>query len=376
MDKLVSIVLPSYNGSEYLSESIKSVIAQTYKNWELIIVDDCSTDNSLKIAQSYAMSDKRIRVIHNDINMKLPKSLNRGFDLSKGDLLTWTSDDNIFLPDAIGIMAEALEQENVYMVCADVDTINSDGDIIGHLIPYNEENMLIQDTVGACFMYKREVLEKVGKYDDRLFCVEDYDYWLRVLDEFKHIVRIPKTLYRYRVHDKSLTATKSKRVTEMRTHLFDRYLADIFEKFNNDNGKAQLASVYYDYVMTDTLTKEKRKLFWDAVPELRNEVNEFSENNKYILFGAGKYGQKAYDMIGKRVVCFIDNSPSKQGTKIDGLTIYSLEEAVRQYPDSKIIISVGGGKLHDVILQLLDAGINEYRTFQALVGNNITFKGE
>ena len=72
----VTIVLPTYNGSKYLRESIESVIDQTYKDWELVIVDDCSTDETLKIAGDYSERDGRIVVIHNRINKKLPASFN------------------------------------------------------------------------------------------------------------------------------------------------------------------------------------------------------------------------------------------------------------------------------------------------------------
>ena len=84
MEKLVSIVLPTYNGEKYLADSIESVISQTYKNWELIIINDCSTDKTLEIAQSYAAKDNRIKVYSNDENLKVPKSLNRGFSLANG----------------------------------------------------------------------------------------------------------------------------------------------------------------------------------------------------------------------------------------------------------------------------------------------------
>lgn len=77
--KLISIVLPTYNGSRFLRDSIESVVSQTYEHWELIIVNDCSTDNTLKIAKEYEERDSRIRVISNNINKKLPASLNIGF---------------------------------------------------------------------------------------------------------------------------------------------------------------------------------------------------------------------------------------------------------------------------------------------------------
>ena len=90
----VTIVLPCYNGAGFLAQSIDSVIAQTFTDWELIIVNDCSKDNSLEIMQRYAEKDNRIRIINNEHNLKLPGALNRGFQEAKGKYLTWTSHDN------------------------------------------------------------------------------------------------------------------------------------------------------------------------------------------------------------------------------------------------------------------------------------------
>ena len=87
MSELVRIILPVYNGEQYLRESIDSVIAQTYQNWELIIIDDCSSDASPSIAASYAERDSRIHYYRNEHNLKLPRSLNRGFSLAKGEYL-------------------------------------------------------------------------------------------------------------------------------------------------------------------------------------------------------------------------------------------------------------------------------------------------
>lgn len=107
---VVSIVMPVYNGEKYLKQSITSVINQTFKDWNLIIVDDCSTDSSPKIMNEYAKSDNRIQVIHNKVNSKIPASLNNGFEKASGRYYTWTSDDNIYEHDAIEKMVNYLDE--------------------------------------------------------------------------------------------------------------------------------------------------------------------------------------------------------------------------------------------------------------------------
>ena len=84
---------PVYNGANHIADSINSIINQTYQNWELIVVNDCSTDNTLEICSELSEKDSRIRVISNKKNLKLPNTLNAGFDAATGDYYTWTSDD-------------------------------------------------------------------------------------------------------------------------------------------------------------------------------------------------------------------------------------------------------------------------------------------
>lgn len=84
---VVSVVMPVYNGEKYLRQSIESVLNQTFKDWNLIIVDDCSTDSSTDIMNEYAKADGRIQVIHNKVNSKIPASLNNGFEKASGRYL-------------------------------------------------------------------------------------------------------------------------------------------------------------------------------------------------------------------------------------------------------------------------------------------------
>ena len=105
---LISIILPVYNGEKYLSQSISSCLNQTYTNLELIIVNDCSNDTTLAIANSYAEIDSRVIIVNNKENKKLPASLNIGHQIAKGDYITWTSDDNIYELNAMEILLEVL----------------------------------------------------------------------------------------------------------------------------------------------------------------------------------------------------------------------------------------------------------------------------
>lgn len=153
MDKLVSIVLPTFNGEEFLAQSIESVLKQSYKNLELIIVNDCSTDSTPRIIEEFAKKDSRIKIIHNTINQKLPRSLNIGFNAASGEYWTWTSDDNYYLENAIEEMVAYLEENpNKVLVCTDYTIIKHNGFKEEDFIASTKIADLISwDSIGACF---------------------------------------------------------------------------------------------------------------------------------------------------------------------------------------------------------------------------------
>lgn len=204
----VSIILPTYNGERNLADSISSCLSQTFKDFELIIVNDCSTDQTLHIANEFAAKDSRVKIVSNDANKKLPASLNIGFEQSKGDFLTWTSDDNFYKPDALAEMLGQIRKTDADLVYADYDVVDSDKNIIESKKLKGPENLFVYNYVGACFLYKRSVYERLGGYRIDLFCAEDYEYWLRIWSAGLKISHIKKSLYLYSDNPLSLTATK------------------------------------------------------------------------------------------------------------------------------------------------------------------------
>lgn len=242
MEELISIVLPVYNGEKYLRESIDSVLAQTYKNWELLIVDDCSTDSSAAIAKEYASKDRRIYYYRNENNLRLPRNLNKGFRLAKGDYLTWTSDDNKFKPTALEKMYDALKNnQNAQFVFASCRVINSEGEEIEYIMVDDKRKKQIvgHNVVGACFMYTRKAYEEVGEYNPDFTLVEDYDYWQRIYAKF-NAVAISDILYEYRWHDGALTST-------MKKDAFNKTLEKMLLKNRSLFGKIDTESNYYFY---------------------------------------------------------------------------------------------------------------------------------
>jgi glycosyltransferase involved in cell wall biosynthesis len=204
---LVSIILPTYNGAKYLPEAIESCLSQTYRHWELIVVDDSSTDRTPEILTKYAGRDPRIRPIRHQVNRKLPGALNTGHVTATGKYLTWTSDDNRFVPSAIEQLVGFLEQNpTIGLVYADAVFIDEHGHELRGFPAESPSKLAYYNAVGGCFMYRRSVYQATGGYDTELFLAEDYDYWLRVYRQFD-IARLPRVLYQFRQHDESLTST-------------------------------------------------------------------------------------------------------------------------------------------------------------------------
>jgi glycosyltransferase involved in cell wall biosynthesis len=215
-----------YNGSVGLAEAVESCLKQSYGNLELIIVDDASTDNTPKIISDYASKDSRVRTIRHDTNRRLPAALNSGFALARGELLTWTSHDNLYRPLAVETMANFLEgNPDVDVVYAGCTFIDIDGKILGRMKAPPPAELPYWNAIGACFLYRRSLHAILGDYDEKWFLVEDYEFWLRALDLFSFHA-MPDDLYLYRLHQNSLSRSQldTTRLTVVR--LLEQYLAE------------------------------------------------------------------------------------------------------------------------------------------------------
>lgn len=245
--KLISIILPVYNGENHIAESIESCLNQTYYNIELIIINDCSTDNTVKIVNSYAKKDNRVTIINNLENKKLPSCLNIGHRKAKGDLITWTSDDNIFAVNALEELAVHLFSSKSDIVYSNFNCIDDLGNKTHEVQLAGIESLLFRNCIGCCFLYKKEVFTRNNSYQESLFLVEDYDFWLRAIFHSRYF-HVNKTLYNYRKHDKSLTHQIGNNdeknriwkdnVKKMYIDFYQRLLVDDFfeiSKFASDN---------------------------------------------------------------------------------------------------------------------------------------------
>ena len=202
-------MLPTYNGVRYLAESIRSCLAQTHRNLELIVVDDGSRDSVRTHVAEF--TDPRLSVVRHPENRGLPHALNTGFQRVTGEYCSWTSDDNVYETDALERMLVFLQNhpsvDFVYAESYRSDESAADSQHQNREImrPRPPESLADDNYIGACFLYKRVVQQVVGEFNPMATLAEDYDYWVRVHQRFV-MQRLFAPLYTYRFHGASLTS--------------------------------------------------------------------------------------------------------------------------------------------------------------------------
>jgi glycosyltransferase involved in cell wall biosynthesis len=223
----VSVVLPIYNGARYLDAAIASVLAQDFSDFELICVDDGSSDATPAIIARHAAADPRVRHLTNSPNRGLPATLNRGFAEARGELHSWTSHDNLLRPTMLSTLVAALDaRPDADIAYAGYEVIDADGAPIRYVGPQPVERRWFGNPVGAAFLYRRAVTDSLGGYDETLFGAEDYDFWLRAARRFA-FVAVDADLYQYRRHGDSLTDVRAAEIKDKVAALITRELAAV-----------------------------------------------------------------------------------------------------------------------------------------------------
>ncbi len=207
---MVSILLPVFNGANYIEKAIESILTQSYRNLELIIIDDGSTDSTLEIITKIQERDPRIIFSSRD-NRGLIATLNEMIPLAKGEYIARMDADDISYPERIASQVKFLEQhQEVVCVGGCISIIDHKGRLLTDLdLPKEDEEiqkMLLEGVVSICqgtVMLRKAQLLQVGGYDPTMDAAEDLDLWLR-LGEVGKLANLPLPLLKYRYHTASL----------------------------------------------------------------------------------------------------------------------------------------------------------------------------
>ena len=218
--------MPVYNGGKYIKEAIQSVLGQTYKDFELLIIDDGSTDYSIEIAESFP--DERIKIIklnHNGI----VEALNKGLGYAQGEYVIRSDADDVSMPDRFQKLLEYMDGNKDVSVCGSwATTINENGENIGELKYSPVEDYDIRKYavfhnpfIHPSVIFRTEEVKRAGGYKNFTH-TEDYELWTRLLKKGKGY-NISEKLVKYRIHSKQITRSNN---TKMRVFgLFVRILA-------------------------------------------------------------------------------------------------------------------------------------------------------
>jgi len=210
MESSVSIITPSYNGGKFIGKTIESVVAQSFSNWELIIVDDCSTDNSVELIQSYISRDKRIHLIRHEVNSGAAVARNTALRATKGRYIAFLDVDDIWLPHKLTVQIDFMQRSGCTFCYSAYEQINEQGEVVGNIgVPSRVEyRELLKTCVIGCLTVVYDT-EYFGKIEMPLIRRrQDFGLWLKLLKKTDFAFGIEQTLAQYRVRSDSISANK------------------------------------------------------------------------------------------------------------------------------------------------------------------------
>lgn len=209
-ESLVSVVMPAYNAEKYIAEAIDSILKQTYKNLELIILDDASTDSTWDIIKQYASKDRRIVPIRNEKNLYIAANRNKGISLAKGSYIVWQDADDVSQPQRIHKLVKKMDSDKRIGICGSyIGLFNEKG--VQDVRTYPSSDFKIRSAIfkfspvaQPSAIVRKSCLDDVGTFDVNYPPAEDLELSFRIGLKYK-FANIPEVLILYRLHGESAT---------------------------------------------------------------------------------------------------------------------------------------------------------------------------
>lgn len=365
----VSIIIPVYNGSNYLQEAIDSALAQTYPNCEILVINDGSCDESKTetIALSYG---DRIRYFKKE-NGGVASALNMGIRLMKGEYFSWLSHDDVYYPNKVKREVQAIlaSGDPTKLVQCEYDFYDEDTGTytptdfsktytIGQLT--NSVFSVLQLQIHACCaLIHKSHFDRVGMFDEGLRTVQDIEMWFRLFRGQKSLF-VPERLYKVREHAEAGNHTIPSYYPEtcrlyknLIGQLSDQEIISIWGStfcfYTRMNGFLRSYGLEDEEIESLVLAKEKSET------DIKNEsyLKQIFQSKKIYIFGAGQYGMRVlYELKvrGIQVDGFLDNNPQREGQGIQGVSCYMPEKELESNGDAVVIVAVRNCKT--ILLQL------------------------
>ena len=247
----ISVIMSVYNGETYLAEAIESVRKQTFQNWELIIINDCSTDSTGEILADFSLRDERIKVHTNEVNLKLPASLNKAISLCNGKYIARMDADDICLPDRFEKQYQFMEENNdVSLSSCRFLTVKN-----GVYMPGGAGGRCDSKALRAMLLVANPILHpgviakaevmKNFNYDTSLTCTEDLELWTRIAANNLKIQILDECLLIYRLHDKQITSTTLERQHTEVLKIQQKYYSCLLKEMSKEMQEFYISGIYF-----------------------------------------------------------------------------------------------------------------------------------
>ncbi|GIV33727.1 MAG: hypothetical protein KatS3mg031_1262 [Chitinophagales bacterium] len=229
----ISVLMPAYNAAAYIHKAIETILSQTYHNLELLIIDDCSTDNTLSVIRSF--NDPRLKWYRNEKNLGYLKTCNKLFDLAEGDFIAFQDADDYSDPSRLELQMRQFEKNPALGVCGtNFTAVDEEGNILfcthyacDHATIMEQMRHQQFSLIPNSFLFRREILHTIGKYHefwDRIGA-EDY-YWAYLIMEKYTLINIKQPLYYYRYNTRGVTGDFSDNRRKLHTYKIFQRLID------------------------------------------------------------------------------------------------------------------------------------------------------
>ncbi len=209
--KLVSVIMPAYNCADYIGESVDSVRRQTYQNWELVIVDDCSSDGTFPLIQSYAREDRRIKAYRLERNSGAAAARNKAVDLAEGSYLAFLDSDDLWKPEKLERQLRFMEEKGSLFSCTAYGKVDGNGNVLDRVVhcrgQYDYELVLKECFGNSTVIYNAKEIGKVHGPDIRKR--NDFALWLKVIRMAGYAYGLDEVLGYHRVRSGSISYKKS-----------------------------------------------------------------------------------------------------------------------------------------------------------------------
>lgn len=247
-EPMVTVLMAVYNGEKFLKEAMESILNQTFIDFEFLIINDGSTDNSVKIIESF--DDPRIRLIHNEKNLKLIASLNKGISLARGKYIARMDSDDISMPNRLEKEVNFLENSLEYGLVGTYYTVIDGKGKEQRNVSYPSSNDLIKlflslncPLVHGSIMGRCELFQQNLYGSKEYYAVEDYELWTRMAKVTK-IHNIPEYLFKYRIYGESFSDSKTQLMYNQTLELSKKSYINNKSEYKNLIKKQLLEGLY------------------------------------------------------------------------------------------------------------------------------------